>query len=176
MFKKIVLISLISICFTGCIKLNDDVVVLVDETDNSETVENDLQRPLFETGVIRIETLRGEYFDINVEIAETQQEQSYGLMYVDKLEENEGMWFPYNQERALSFWMKNTLVPLDILFVNKDFEIVDIKENFLPCKAEDCESYTALAKAQYVLEVIGEYSEINDINIGDKIYPILMDE
>jgi len=165
MIKKIIFFTILIVSLTGCIK--------VDNT--SVSIDKGIIRPSFETGVIRIETKRGEFFDINTEIAKTLLEQEFGLMYVRKLDSNKGMWFPYNQERTLSFWMKNTLIPLDIIFINKDFQIVDIKENFLPCHEDVCESYMAKVKAQYVLEINSGYASRNNINIQDKVYPILID-
>jgi uncharacterized protein len=67
-----------------------------------------------------------------VEIADTPEGQSYGLMYRTELEENRGMLFIFDQERQLSFWMKNTFIPLDIIFIDSDGTINTIHENTKP--------------------------------------------
>ena len=103
-----------------------------------------------------------------VEIADDDVERREGLMYRESLEDNSGMLFLYDSERELSFWMKNTLIPLDMIFINSDYEIVDIK-HATPCRADPCPHYTSKAPAQYVLEVNAGFSEEKGIAEGDKI-------
>lgn len=106
---------------------------------------------------------------INIEIADDAFEQSKGLMYRNNLEWNSGMLFVFDGEEKRSFWMKNTLIPLDMLFIDKDFKIVDIKENTEPCKIQNCPSYISKEPAKYVLEVNAGYVEKNGINTGDEL-------
>ncbi len=110
-------------------------------------------------------TLNGK--NVLVEIANNDQERSVGLMYREHLDENKGMLFTYPDENIRSFWMKNTLIPLDMIFINKNFEIVDIHQAE-PCPKEgECPSYGA--KAQYILEVNKGFSQKNNISVGNKI-------
>src|SRR3989344_4541488 len=74
---------------------------------------------------------------INVEIADDNEERMKGLMFRERLDENAGMLFVFEDEQYQAFWMKNTLIPLDIIFIGKNLEIVDI-ENAVPCKTGDC--------------------------------------
>lgn len=67
-----------------------------------------------------------------VEMARTEQEQAYGLMNRTKLGPNEGMLFPFPSPRPASFWMKNTLIPLDMIFVRADGSIARIAANTVP--------------------------------------------
>ena len=105
---------------------------------------------------------------INVEIADDEQEQTKGLMFRGNLNENGGMLFVFENEGHQAFWMKNTLIPLDIIFIGKDLEIVDIK-NAVPCKEENCALYKSSKPAKYVLEVNDYFAIKNNIKIGDKI-------
>ena len=106
---------------------------------------------------------------IKVEIADSPAERAKGLMFRTELSDNTGMLFIFEQEQKVSFWMKNTLISLDLIFVNENFEIVDIKQDFLPCTQDPCELYTASQPVKYVLEVNAGYLEKNNISIGDKI-------
>src|SRR3989344_1872990 len=85
-----------------------------------------------------------------------------------KLNENDGMFFVFENEQERTFWMKNTLIPLDIIFIGNNFEIVDIK-NAVPCKGEPCALYKSSKPAKYVLEVNGDQTAKRGIMIGDKI-------
>ncbi len=105
---------------------------------------------------------------ISAELAGTQEEWQRGLMYRTYLPENSGMLFIFPDEQQRSFWMKNTLIPLDIIFASSNMSIVDIKENFQPCEADPCPSYVS-KPAMYVLEVNGGFVERNQIKINDKI-------
>lgn len=106
---------------------------------------------------------------IYVEIANNLEEQSRGLMFRKNLQWNNGMLFVYNEERNLTFWMKNTLIPLDMIFIDKDLTIVDIKQNVQPCLEENCPVYPSNKPAKYVLEVNAGFVEENKIRIGDKL-------
>jgi len=103
-----------------------------------------------------------------VEFADDPEERTVGLMYVDHLPADSGMFFIFPQEMPLSFWMKNTLIPLDIIFLDEDMRVVDIKHGFEPCMDEPCESYTARSSAKYVLEVNSGLAEKYGIKEGDR--------
>lgn len=106
---------------------------------------------------------------VEVEIADELPEQIKGLMFRQDLDRNNGMLFVYESEKKRSFWMKNTLIPLDMLFIDTDFRIIDIKENVQPCKTETCPSYPSKFPAQYVLEVNAGFVMMNNIEIGDSV-------
>jgi uncharacterized protein len=89
---------------------------------------------------------------IIIEIAKTPSERTKGLMYRESLEENKGMLFIFEKEDYHPFWMKNTLIPLDIIFIDKESIIIDLIKAY-PCKEENCPLYTPKKKAQYVVEV-----------------------
>ena len=89
---------------------------------------------------------------INVEVADEAQEMMKGLMFREELCDNCGMIFVFDADREHSFWMKNTLIPLDMIFINSDFIIVDVL-SAEPCIEDPCPHYTPKEKAQFVVEV-----------------------
>lgn len=72
----------------------------------------------------------------NLKLADTKEKQKNGLMYVKNMPENAGMLFKYNDIRNHSMWMKNTFIPLDILFLDKNYKLIDYVENTVPFSLE----------------------------------------
>ena len=103
---------------------------------------------------------------IFIEIVDTNQERQKGLMYREELCDDCGMLFVFEREDFHSFWMKNTYIPLDIVFINSGLEIVEIL-HAVPCIEDICESYIPKEKALYVLEV--NYRKFNEDAIGKKV-------
>jgi len=103
------------------------------------------------------------------EIADTDEERRRGLMYRRKLSEFQGMWFVFPNEQELRFWMKNTYLPLDIVYVSDDFEIVDVVQSAKPCRKDPCPVYPSKYPARYVLEVNGGFIEKHGIGAGDQV-------
>ena len=103
---------------------------------------------------------------ISIEIADAPDERARGLMFRENLCEKCGMLFVFKEERISSFWMKNTLIPLDIIFIDKDGGIVNIF-SAEPCAEEPCNIYTSTTKVKYALEVNKGFSLINNIKEGD---------
>lgn len=109
--------------------------------------------------------LGGEWF--SVELADTQKEQSLGLMFRDELAEGHGMLFIFPTETRRSFWMKNTRIALDIFYFDSDLKLVSVAENSPPCRTERCPSYPSTGPAQYVLELnAGKAAELG-VKPGD---------
>ncbi|MEJ5165623.1 MAG: DUF192 domain-containing protein [Thermoanaerobaculia bacterium] len=106
---------------------------------------------------------------VKVEIAKTEEERALGLMFRHSLPEDRGMLFIFEKEDFQSFWMKNCFFPLDLIFIDKKGKIVDIKENFEPCKEDPCPTYKSKEKAIYVLEVEGGFVRKNNIKIGIEV-------
>ena len=102
----------------------------------------------------------------NVEVAKTIQERKIGLMYRKKLLNNEGMLFVFPGENIIQLWMKNTYIPLDVIFISKNKVIVDIKKNMEKLSETIIKSKV---KSKYALEFnAGLINKLN-IKIGDKI-------
>ena len=102
----------------------------------------------------------------NVEIADTDFKRKTGLQCRTKMELNEGMLFIWKTEDFRSFWMKNTSIPLDIIFINKTYEIIDI---FYNAKPYNLKSISSKKKAKYVLELNrGQFNSLK-FNLKDTI-------
>lgn len=111
--------------------------------------------------------IRGYCF--SVEIAKTRASQAKGLMFRREMPEDKGMLFVYQDEQPRSFWMKNTLIPLDIIFLNENKEVVAIEKNALPCEGDTCSSIKPQEKAQYVLELCANIADKINLKVGDKL-------
>ena len=79
------------------------------------------------------------------------------------------MLFLFSTVNPRSFWMKNTLIPLDMIWVNENKEIIGISKDVLPCKADPCPSYSSFGPVKYVLEVNAGFSDRKSLKIGDKL-------
>lgn len=89
-----------------------------------------------------------------VEIANTDSEREIGLMHRTELPADHGMLFVFDEPRQVSFWMKNTLTPLDILYFDADRKLMQIYANTPPCKQSECETYPSTSQSiQYALEL-----------------------
>jgi YVTN family beta-propeller protein len=104
-----------------------------------------------------------------VEVPDELEEFARGLMFRNHLPWNAGMLFAFNEEEPQTFTMKNTLIPLDMIFVDSSSKIIDIKENVPPCKQEECPSYPSREPAQYVLEVNAGFVQEKGVKIGDRL-------
>ena len=102
------------------------------------------------------------------EIADSDAERQTGLMFRDRLGENDGMLFIFESEEELSFWMKNTLIPLDIIFTDSEGTIINI-QHAVPCIADPCPLYPSGGGAQYVIEVNGGFTEKHGIRQGQMV-------
>jgi len=107
-----------------------------------------------------------EVLRILVEIAEDDYSRAYGLMFRDDLPENQGMLFVFEKEENQFFWMKNTPISLDMIFVNLNNEVVNIEKYTKPYSMQ---SYPSRKPAKYVIEVVAGYSDQHNIKSGDKI-------
>ncbi len=105
---------------------------------------------------------------IDIEIANTPRKRAQGLMYRPSLEQNTGMLFVFPREQQQTFWMKNTLIPLDILFINTNLEIIEII-TAQPCSHNPCFYYTSSLPARYVLELNAGFSQRNNLSQSDRI-------
>ncbi|MEL6868203.1 MAG: DUF192 domain-containing protein [Pseudomonadota bacterium] len=87
---------------------------------------------------------------LDVIVADTRAQKARGLMYVRNMPPRAGMLFDYEQPRQMSMWMKNTLIPLDILFIDADGDVINIARDTTPLSLD---SISTVAPARYVLEL-----------------------
>lgn len=105
-----------------------------------------------------------------VEIADTPEKHALGLMHRRALKSDYGMLFVFAEEEVRSFWMKNTLVSLDLIFLNSAGQVVGLHESVPPCTADPCPNYESGLPARYVLEVAGGTAKRLKLQVGDKIF------
>lgn len=102
-----------------------------------------------------------------LELANDEQSRARGLMMRELLCEQCGMLFKFDESQNVSFWMKNTLIPLDIIFIKGNGEITDIHKNAEPLKID--RFYKSSGKVLYALEVNAGYSEKIGLKVQDKL-------
>lgn len=123
--------------------------------------------PFTKEGELSLLKADGELIQrIDIEVAANKYEQDTGLMHRKHMEENQGMLFIYKDAQPLSFYMKNTHIPLDILYFASDSTAINFYENTTPL---DETSLPSGAPAQFVLEINAGLVEEWNIEVGDRI-------
>lgn len=114
-------------------------------------------------------TLNNESF--TVELADTDNLRAMGLMYRQNMADSEGMLFIFPDTANRAFWMKNTLIALDILYFDQNKKLVSISENTPPCKntSTRCPNYPSAKPAKYVLEINAGLSQRYGFKTGDEL-------
>lgn len=110
---------------------------------------------------------------VTAELAVTLEERARGLMFRKKVDFDQGMLFIFDEEDIQSFWMKNMVIPLDILWLNREKRIVHIECNVPPCQKDPCPSYASKGPAMYVLELKAGSIEQRGLKIFDRLDFIL---
>ncbi|MCF8412490.1 MAG: DUF192 domain-containing protein [Melioribacteraceae bacterium] len=161
---KNILVGIVIVSFAGYFIANNFISSPKQETKTLKRFTGfDFQKE----GELTFSSAENEFINkIDIEIADTPEQRQVGLMYRVKMREDRGMLFIFDDERPQSFWMRNTEISLDILFVNKDMEIVRIHKNTQPFTET---SYPSVRPALYVVEVNAGYTDRNNIKEGDKI-------
>lgn len=115
---------------------------------------------------LTVTTADGTQHAFTVEIAATPAQQQQGLMFRQELAPDRGMIFPYDPPKDASFWMRNTYIPLDIIYVRPDNTIAIIHENTVPLREEP---YYSFEPVSLVLEIPGGRSSELGIKAGDRV-------
>jgi len=105
---------------------------------------------------------------ISAEVVQTPEDRRQGLQFRESLGRDKGMLFIFSQSRPHSFWMKDTLIPLDIIWMDHNRRIVFIASDVPPCKTEQCPVYAPGRNAAYVLEVNAGVAAELELKIGDQ--------
>ena len=119
----------------------------------------------FNRSKLRVVTKSGKH-EFIVEIAVTDRQHSLGLMFRQSLAKNAGMLFDYKVPTSITMWMKNTFIPLDMIFINNDGKVINVVQRAIPFSENVISS---LGKARGVLEVNGGTASRLGIIPGDKI-------
>lgn len=160
MFKKHVWLKLCILGFTAY--LGFGVACNTDErgaNDGNLPSEN-------RTSKSNLPTITIDGVPLHVEIVQDAETRQKGLMHREELPEDQGMLFVFRTEHTLSFWMRNTFIPLDIAYISEDGIIVDI-QRMEP--VDDSKSYVSARPALYALEVNAGWFEKHGIGVGSKV-------
>jgi uncharacterized membrane protein (UPF0127 family) len=111
--------------------------------------------------------IKGHRFD--VEIAAEPRAWARGLMFREHLLPGHGMLFVFPDSEPRAFWMKNTKIPLDMLFFDANRKLVSVQREVPPCEADPCPTYPSGGPARYVLEVNGGASDFLEPEPGDEL-------
>lgn len=103
---------------------------------------------------------------LRVEIVQDAESRAEGLMHRERLPENQGMLFVFDSTHMLSFWMRNTFIPLDIAFINESGRIVDIQRM---APLDESKQYISAEPALYALEVNAGWFEKHGIDVGSQV-------
>jgi uncharacterized membrane protein (UPF0127 family) len=115
---------------------------------------------------VRIKSQKGAVLNVEVEIARKPAERNLGLMYRRTLDKDNGMLFIFEDEIKHTFTMKNTFIPLDMIFIGRDMRIAGWVENTKPLSQEQ---FSIARPSQYVLEVNAFFCRDQGLTIGDEV-------
>ena len=146
----------LSLSFTSC--------------DNQDKKEESIETPpitFTKEGELYLIKSSGDTIQkLDIEFAESDYEHQTGLMYRESMEDHQGMLFLYETERVRSFYMKNTYIPLDIIYYESDSTLVSIQKNATP---RDETSLPSEGPAQFILEINGGLSDEWGLEQDDKM-------
>jgi len=111
--------------------------------------------------------LKGHRFDI--EIAADNDTRARGLMFRDEMAADHGMLFLFDDEQPRVFWMKNTHIPLDILYFDHEYKLVSVQQRVPPCRSNPCAQYPSSGPAKYVLELNSGTADKLGVKPGDTL-------
>ncbi|MCA1611782.1 MAG: DUF192 domain-containing protein [Acidobacteria bacterium] len=115
----------------------------------------------------RVEMPSGSIY--RLELANTPEEQAQGLMYRESLPDKTGMLFRFSDAGVHKFWMKNTMIPLDIIWLDRDGGVLFVSAGTPPCKADPCANYGPDTAAASVLEIAGGMAAREKVTVGSRV-------
>jgi len=122
--------------------------------------------PTFPRGPLVIESASGAKHRFTVEFADTDERRTYGLMFRDSMPADHGMIFDFKVDRGVAMWMKNTRIPLDMLFIDREGKVVNIRERAVP---HDETSIVSDGPVRSVLELNGGTVSRLGLKPGDRV-------
>jgi len=105
----------------------------------------------------------------SLEIARTPEETAQGLMYRESLPDRHGMIFTFTDGGVHQFWIKNTMIPLDIIWMDTGGKILFVSADTPPCRSDPCPTYGPSAPAPLVLEIAGGLAKKEGVQVGSAI-------
>src|SRR3989344_9606330 len=156
MVISILVIIILAIVYVFLINFKQQTAV-----QTAENIKENIKQVCFKQANIAINKC------FSVEIAQTAVEREKGLMFRENLNSDNGMLFIFPKAEKYGFWMKNTLIPLDIIWIDQNKTIVYIEKDVQPCKINNCPVYVPNKEAIYVLEINAGLSEENNLSVGE---------
>ena len=104
-----------------------------------------------------------------LEVARTPEEHAQGLMYRESLPDRTGMVFPFPQPGPHRFWMKNTMIALDIIWLDAEGRVVFVSANTPPCRADPCPNYGPEEPVSAVVEIAGGMAAREGVTVGSTL-------
>ncbi len=158
MYFSLITIIIFSAFFSSCQKQPEDIKI--DTTNNKDAGKIQFKK---QGEVFFQDSSKNLLKEIDVEIAESEETRHLGLMFRENMQENQGMLFLFPNEEYQSFYMKNTIIPLDIIFINSKKQIVKIHKKTEPYSEK---SLPSNKPSRYVVEVNGGFTEKFNIKEG----------
>jgi uncharacterized membrane protein (UPF0127 family) len=106
---------------------------------------------------------------VEVELALDDETRAMGLMFRESIAPGKGMLFIHPTTGVYPFWMKNTLIPLDMIWIDQSRRIVHIKQSVPPCRADPCPSYDPVVPARFILELGAGQAAAHRLRVGDHL-------
>jgi uncharacterized protein len=158
--RTCIIVLLLALLLAGCGPSDTGATASPDaeSTGSGATTASELR-------TMTIDSSGGGKVEVRVEIADDLPEQTRGLMERTALAEDRGMLFVYSDEEVRSFWMKNTLIPLSIAYMDSEGRIVDIQD--MKPLDDDPPNYVSAKPARYALEVNRGFFEEHGVEVGD---------
>ena len=147
-----IVLVLLSVLLAGCASGSSDT------GSGTTTAASELR-------TVTIDASRGKEVEVRVEVADTEPERQLGLMGRTALPEDRGMLFVFDREQQLSFWMRNTLIPLSIAYIDAEERIIDIQD----MQPLDETSHPSAEPAMYALEVNQGFFDERGVGVGDEV-------
>lgn len=142
------------------------LLIFCSQEEKSEQKQRNGRTLTYEQSVTFLTADQDSLTSIEVAVADDDKERSQGLMDVRDMPSDKGMLFIFEENEPRSFWMANTPLTLDIIFVNEEYEIVRIHRN---AKAYSEKNFESGEPAKYVIETNGGFSISHDIQVGNKV-------
>ena len=168
-FRKIVVVLVLLLVGCGGSQADPDTQSQRSSQTSNTTVVGKVETTSGASGLrtLVIHASGGKEVEVRVEVADDPAEQAKGLMDRTTLGENRGMLFVFPEERELSFWMKNTLIPLSIAFIDSESRIIDIQE--MKPLDDEPPHYVSAEPARYALEVNRGFFEERGVMVGNRV-------
>jgi len=164
LLTALALILAVGIAIAGCEKMQTEGATTAEDVKSTEVEgEGTVAAP---TTPGTVGTIMVADVPFSVEYAITDEEKARGLMNRESLPANAGMWFVFSHPVEEEFWMKDTLIPLDMIFVGEDMKVVHIKEGAVP---KSLEMISSPLPYMYVLEINAGQAEEHGFEVGDRV-------